>query len=184
LVEERERVEVSLAEWKANSVEAATPENPPSLFGFMPPASSALNQKSDLVTSDGPVVAEKSTGFSFPKATTTNIAVQPATAVRQSSSTSDKSAPPRELNVAPMFNFGDKIASPKEPNAASTDAGFVSISSADKFPQFTFVSASSAGESAGLQFGVRSDPKLESTSRSVYIFFRSNHVYPFVFCMF
>ena len=184
MVEERERVEVSLAEWKANSAEAATPENPPSLFGFKRPASSALNQKSDLVTSDGPVVAEKSTGFSFPKAATTNIAVQPATAVRQSSSTSDKSAPPRELNVAPMFNFGDKIDSPKEPNAASTVASFVSISSADKVPQFTFVSSSSAGESAGLQFGVRSDPKPESTSRSVYIFFRSNHVYPFFFCMF
>ncbi|XP_059444221.1 nuclear pore complex protein NUP1 isoform X2 [Corylus avellana] len=164
LVEERERVEVSVAERKANSAEAATPENPPSLFGFKRPASSVLNQKADLVTSDGPVVAEKSTGFSFPKAATTNIAVQPATAVRQSLSTSDKSAPPRELNVAPMFNFGDNIASPKEPNAASTVASFLSISSADKVPQFTFGSSSSAGESASLQFGVRSDPKPESTS--------------------
>jgi hypothetical protein len=171
LVEERDKVDVSVAERKPNFAEAATPENPPSLLGFQLPAISELNRKSDLVTSDGPVVAEKSTGFSFPKATSANIAaVQPATAVRQSSSASDKSAPPRELNVAPpIFNFGDKIASPKEPNAASTAATFVSISSADKVPQFTFVSSSSAGESAGLQFGVCSDPKPESTSRWVYI---------------
>lgn len=67
LVEEREKVDVSLSERKNSSAEAATPENPPSLLGFKRPVSSALNQNSGLVTSDGPVVAEKSTGFSFPK---------------------------------------------------------------------------------------------------------------------
>lgn len=165
LVEEREKVDVSLSERKNSSAEAATPENPPSLLGFKRPVSSALNQNSGLVTSDGPVVAEKSTGFSFPNSASTNVAVQPTTAVRQSSSTSDKSEPPRELNIAtPMFNFGDKIVSPKEPNAAATVASFVSISSANKVPQFSFVSSSSAGESAGLQFGVSSDPKPESKS--------------------
>lgn len=163
LFEEREKAHVSVAERKTNSADVVTLEKPPSLLGFKPPASSALNQKTDVVTSDGPVVAEKS-GFAFPKATSTNVAVPPVMIATESSLTYDKSASSKESNVAPpIFSFGDKLASSKEPNAAFPVASFVSVSSADKMPQLTFASSSSAIESAGL-FGVSSDPKPESLS--------------------
>ncbi|KAL4599371.1 hypothetical protein ACB092_11G121900 [Castanea dentata] len=165
LVEEREKDDVVVAERKTNFAEVVTQEKPPSLSGFKPPESSALNQKTD-VTSDGPVVAEKSIGFAFPKANSTNEAVPPAMISIQSSVKYDKSASPKQSNVAPpMYSFGDKVASPKEPNTASAVASFVTASSADKkMPQFTLASSSLGSESAGHKFGVSSDPKPESSS--------------------
>ncbi|KAF3968203.1 hypothetical protein CMV_007883 [Castanea mollissima] len=165
LVEEREKDDVVVAERKTNFAEVVTQEKPPSLSGFKPPESSALNQKTD-VTSDGPVVAEKSIGFAFPKANSTNEAVPPAMISIQSSVKYDKSASPKQSNVAPpIYSFGDKVASPKEPNTASAVASFVTASSADKkMPQFTLASSSLGSESAGHKFGVSSDPKPESSS--------------------
>lgn len=170
LVEEREKDDV-VAERKTNFAEVVTQEKPPSLSGFKPPESSALIQKTD-VTSDGPVVAEKSIGFAFPKANSTNEAVPPAMVSIQSSVKYDKSASPNQSNVAPpICSFGDKVASPKEPNTASAVASFVTASSADKkMPQFTLASSSLGSESAGHKFGVSSDPKPESSSRLVYIY--------------
>lgn len=164
LVEEREKDDV-VAERKTNFAEVVTQEKPPSLSGFKPHESSALNQKID-VTSDGPVVAEKSIGFAFPKANSTSEAVPPAMISIQSSLNYDKSASPKQPNVAPpTYSFGDKVASPKEPNAASAVASFFTASTADKkMPQFTLPSSSLGSESAGHKFGVSSDPKPESSS--------------------
>ncbi|XP_050281204.1 nuclear pore complex protein NUP1 [Quercus robur] len=164
LVEEREKDDV-VAERKSNFAEVVTQEKPPSLSGFKPPESAALNQKTD-VTSDGPVVTEKSIGFAFPKANSTSEAVPPAMISIQSSLKYDKSASPKQPNVSPpTYSFGDKVASPKEPNAASAVASFFTASSADKkMPQFTLASSSLGSESAGHKFGVSSDPKPESSS--------------------
>ncbi|XP_040993696.1 nuclear pore complex protein NUP1-like isoform X2 [Juglans microcarpa x Juglans regia] len=165
LVEEREKGDASVAERKTHYTEAVTMEKPPSLLGFKSPASSSLNQNYDLASSVGPVVAEKGTGFAFPSATFTSMAAQPAVPVTESTFTSDKSAPPEQLKVAPpMFGLGGKAALPQEPNATPPVASFASVSSADKVPQFVFASSFSASESAGLKFSVRPDAKLESSS--------------------
>ena len=171
LVEEREKDDVVVAERKSNFAEVVSQEKPPSLSGFKPPESAALNEKTD-VTSDGPVVTEKSIGFAFPKANSTSEAVPPAMILIQSSLKYDKSASPKQPNVSPpAYSFGDKVASPKEPNAASAVASFFTASSADKkMPQFTLASSSLGSESAGHKFGVSSDPKPESSSRLVYIY--------------
>ncbi|KAL0008191.1 hypothetical protein SO802_009693 [Lithocarpus litseifolius] len=165
LVEEREKDDVVVVERKTNFAKVVTQEKPPSLSGFKPPESSALNQKTD-VTSDGPVVAVKSIGFAFPKANSTSEAVPPAMISIQSSLKYDKSASPKQPNVAPpTYSFGDKVASPKEPNAASAVASIFTASSADKnMPQLTLASSSLGSESAGHKFGVSSDPKPESSS--------------------
>ncbi|XP_018857851.1 nuclear pore complex protein NUP1 isoform X2 [Juglans regia] len=165
LVEEREKGDASVAERKTHYTEAVTMEKPPSLLGFKSPASSSSNQNHDLASSVGPVVAEKGTGFAFPSATFTSMAAQPAVPVTKSTFTSDKSAPPEQLKVAPpMFGLGGKAALPKEPNATPPAASFASVSSADKVPQFVFASSFSASESAGLKFSVCPDAKLESSS--------------------
>ncbi|KAG7946372.1 hypothetical protein I3843_14G037400 [Carya illinoinensis] len=165
LVEEREKVDASVAERKTHYTEAVTMEKPPSLLGFKAPASSSSNQNYDLVSSVGPMVAEKGTGFAFPSATFTSMAAQPAVPVTESTFTSDKSAPPEQLKVAPpMFGLGGNAALPKEPNATPPVGSFASVSSADKVPQFVFGPSFSASESAGLKFSVCSDAKLESSS--------------------
>ncbi|KAG2672490.1 hypothetical protein I3760_13G044200 [Carya illinoinensis] len=162
LVKEREKVDFSVVGSKIHDAKAVTLEKPPSLMGFKPPSSSELNQTNDLVSSDGPVVAEKSTGFAFPKATFTNTAVQPSLLVTQPTLTSDKSVSPAQLNVAPpMYDLEDKVASSKEPNATSRVASFLSVSSADNVPKFVFDSSSSASESSSLKFGVCSGKKPE-----------------------
>lgn len=145
-------------------------EKPPSPMEFKPPSSSQLNQKYDLVSSNGPIVAEKSTtGFAFSKVTFTNTAVQPSLLVTQPTLMSDKSVSPEQLNVAPpMYGLEDKVASSKEPNAMSSVANFLSVSSADNVPQFIFAS-SSTSESASLKFGVCSGQKPEISNRYVYL---------------
>ncbi|KAG7948972.1 hypothetical protein I3843_13G037000 [Carya illinoinensis] len=162
LVKDREKVDFSVVGSKIHDAKAVTLERPPSLMGFKPPSSSELNQTNDLVSSDGPVVAEKSTGFAFPKATFTNTAVQPSLLVTQPTSASDKSVSPAQLNVAPpIYDLEDKVASSKEPNATSRVASFLSVSSADNVPKFVFDSSSSASESSSLKFGVCSGKKPE-----------------------
>lgn len=164
LVEEREKVDVSVAERKTNSAEEVTLEKPPSIWGFKSPVSSAQNQRNDLVTLDGPVVMGNNNLFVFPKASSSNIAVQPAVLLTESTLTSDSSASQKESNDAPpLFRLGDKNALPNEPNAASAVTNFVSASSA-KVPQFLFASSSSATASAGVKFGVSLEPKPESSS--------------------
>lgn len=155
---------------KIHDSKAVSLEEPPSLMGFKPPSSSELNQKNNLVSSDGPVVAEKSTGFAFPNATFTNTAVQPSLLVTQPTLTSDKSVSPEQLNVAPpMYGLEGKVASSKEPNATSRVVSFLSVSSADNVPKFIFASSSSASESTSLKFGVCSGQKPEISTRYVYL---------------
>ena len=114
-----------------------------------------IKSGSDAETSGTHVAAEKnSTAFTFPVAPVSSMTVQP---VGQPSSTFDTVVVPlKELNAAPppppVFSFDSK-------------------DHVKKAPPFTFSSLPppAVGESFGLKFEAFSEPKPESSSRSVYI---------------
>ena len=114
--------------------------------------SSILNKSSDAETSGTHVAAEKNTAFTFPVAPESNMTVQPVRLASQPSSTLDTVVPLKELNAAPpVFSFDSKDVK--------------------KAPPFTFSSLPPAvGESFGLKFGAFSEPKPESSTRSVSTF--------------
>ena len=104
------------------------------------------------------LAAEKnSTAFTFPVAPVSSMTMQPVGLASQPSSTFDTVVVPlKELNAAappppPVFSFDSKDVK--------------------KAPPFTFSSlpTPAVGESFGLKFGAFSEPKPESSSRSVYI---------------
>lgn len=167
LAEGSKKLDTTLAENKISSAEAITVEKPPAFSEVNIPLSSTLNKKS--VGTDGPMVAEKSSGFTFPAAPLPTVAVEQAVVDSKSTAVTDKTALLKESNAAsPTFSFGEKVVSPKEPNGAAPTSNF-SSKIGDKVPQFMYSSSSVASDSSGVKFGASSDPKPEN-SRSVYPF--------------
>lgn len=154
-----------LAERKSDNTEAVTLEKPPA-FVECKPSTSVVNKKPDPQTSDGSVCAEKNSNFVMSSASSPSMAVLCTEVATQSSLTSDVASAPKLSNVAlPTFNFGDKVASRKDSNAASPISSFKPV---DKVPEiFTTFAYSPAvvTVSAATGFGFLSDPKPETSSR-------------------
>ncbi|XP_057980732.1 nuclear pore complex protein NUP1 isoform X2 [Malania oleifera] len=143
LAEGKEKMDSNVVENKV-AAEAVEVEKPSAFSEVKLPTNSVSNRRTDLETSDVPVVAEKNTGFTFALTTAPSATVQSTFLTPKSTSTVDPPVPPKELNVVPLlFGNGSK--------------------NVDKISPFTF-SASSVNESSGLKSGACSNPSIESSS--------------------
>ncbi|EHA8586794.1 nuclear pore complex protein NUP1 [Cocos nucifera] len=103
---------------------------------YIPPPSSISAGEADMKGSVGPVISEKSTGFTFPVAPAPSVHSQP---------------PPNPAMPSPLL---DRPASQKEQTAAPFSFGFKDE------PAYTFSSTASTtgfSETAGLKIGVSND---------------------------
>ncbi|KAG8645363.1 nuclear pore complex protein NUP1 isoform X3 [Manihot esculenta] len=164
LAEEKQKLDTALPESKASSAEAITSEKPAAFLQFKSQASAIFNQNPP-VASGGSAGTEKNSGFSVPAAAPLpNATVQQAVVDKQATVTSDKASSPNESSAAlPIFNFGDKVVSQKEPNGVPPKSNF-SSGTGSVVPQMTFASNSQvASETTGLKFDT-SNPRSESPS--------------------
>ncbi|KAH7536866.1 hypothetical protein FEM48_Zijuj03G0031600 [Ziziphus jujuba var. spinosa] len=134
-----QKVDTFSAERKSHNTEAVILEKPPLAFLECKPSTSAVNNKPDPETSDG-----------------------------SSPLTSDAASPPMVSNVAlSIFNFGDKVASTKDSDAASPTCSFGSKPT-DEVPEtFTTFASSPAvvTESGATECGSFPEQKPETSSR-------------------
>ncbi|KAK3228558.1 hypothetical protein Dsin_000439 [Dipteronia sinensis] len=168
LAEGREKLGASGMENKTVAAEATRVEKPSALSEITPP-SSLSSKTSDLVTSGGSMVAGKSSAFSFTAAPSPRMTPQLAVVATASTLTSNKSASPNETNASPLFNFGGKVASPKESNDVSLTFN-TSTANVNKIPQFTGVPASSVvSELPAVKFGASFVPKLGTSTSPAFV---------------
>ncbi|XP_060675772.1 nuclear pore complex protein NUP1-like [Ziziphus jujuba] len=120
-----QKVDTFSAERKSHNTEAVILEKPPLAFLECKPSTSAVNNKPDPETSDGSVSAEKNSNFVNADASSPSMAILRPEVATQSPLTSDAASPPMVSNVAlSIFNFGDKVASTKDSDAASPTCSF------------------------------------------------------------
>lgn len=140
------KVETSVVESKALSSEAVTVDETSLVPDSKQHANTELGKTTELEASDGTVIGDKKTGFTFPMALPSSTTFQ---LVSKSTSAFDQIVPPKEPNApAPLFSFGPKrvgeIPSP--------------------FPY-----SSSISDSAVLKSSAPLEPRPESATRSVSV---------------
>lgn len=164
LAEGREKVNSSLAERESSATEDVKLEKT-SVLTETKPVASEMNQKTDSASLVGSITAEKSTSLVFQSTSSPSMTVLPSIFNTESSLTSDSATLPKESNVSPTFNFGGKIPSTRDIDAASPIFNFAR-KSADKVPNSQFVfSSSSVSEHGGIKIGASSDSKPETSSK-------------------
>lgn len=174
LVEGREKLDTPAVDCKQAAAEAVKVEKSMSVSVVNVPTP-VWKEKSDVGTNDLLSSGGKSASLSFSSVPVASTAVQSDVQFTQTTSKFDKTGSERQPNaVSPIFGSVDKMASSNEQNAVPTTSGFGlnngSIMEANKVPQFSFPSSSSFGGSTP-KFGIPSDTKSESSSRSVYVSF-------------
>ncbi|VVA34556.1 PREDICTED: nuclear pore complex [Prunus dulcis] len=155
-------VETFSTEKSSIGTATATLEKPPAFSDGSVPAENGTNTIGSSASSFSKMVSTQpssntigSSESSFSKMVST-----------QPSFTYDKVAPPEESNAGPsMFNFGGKVTSMKDSDAASPVFNYVSKSVDEvEQPQFAFASSPAVGESVDVKSGAFSVPKPESSS--------------------
>ncbi|KAG5533019.1 hypothetical protein RHGRI_027305 [Rhododendron griersonianum] len=100
------KVETSVVESKALSSEAVTVDETSLVPDSKQHANTELGKATELEASDGTVIGDKKTGFTFPMALPSSTTFQ---LVSKSTSAFDQIVPPKEPNApAPLFSFGPK----------------------------------------------------------------------------
>lgn len=164
LIEGGEKLDTAAVDCKQAAAEAVKVEKSIFISEVNAPAP-VLKENSDVGTNDLLSSGGKSASLSFPSVPVASTAVQSDAQATQTTSKLDKTG-------SPVFGFGDKMASSNEQSAVPTAFGFGlnngSVMEANKVPQFSFTSSSSFGGSTP-KFGIPSDTKSESSSRSVYM---------------
>ncbi|XP_062091704.1 nuclear pore complex protein NUP1 isoform X2 [Humulus lupulus] len=162
LGEGREKENSSLIERTSIATEDVIREKASALTEIKP-AAPELNKKNDIGTLAWSVTAEKSTNLVFQSTSPSTTAPTVSKAV--SFLTTDSATPLKESNVSPsMFNFGDKISSSRDADAAFPVFN-LGLKSADKVSNSQFMfSSSSASGSEIVNFGASSDSKPGTSS--------------------
>ncbi|KAF4354057.1 hypothetical protein F8388_002457 [Cannabis sativa] len=163
LGEGRVKENSSLIERTSIATEDAIPEKTSALTESKP-AGPEFNKKTDKGTLAGSMTAEKSANIVLPSTSPCTTA-PPADSKAVPFLITDGAAPLMESNVSTsMFNFGGKIASSRDTDAAAPSFNF-GLKSADKVSNSPFLfSSSSASGSENVNFGVASDSKPATSS--------------------
>ncbi|PON82573.1 hypothetical protein TorRG33x02_216580 [Trema orientale] len=145
--EGKEKVKSSLAERKPSGTEDVKLDTASALTEIKPVATE-MNQKTDMGTH-----AENSTNLVFQNTYSPSMTVLPTVFNTESSLTSSSAISLKESNVSPpIFNFGGKIPSTRDADAASPIFN-LGVKTSDKVPQSQFIfSSSSVSEHGNAKF--------------------------------
>ncbi|PON79826.1 hypothetical protein PanWU01x14_010580 [Parasponia andersonii] len=145
--EGKEKVKSSLAERKISGTEDVKLDKA-SAFTEIKPVATEMNQNTDMGTH-----AENSTNLVFQNTSSPSVTVLPTVFNTESSLTSNSAILLKESNVSPpIFNFGDKIPSTRDADAASPIFN-LGVKTSDKVPQSQFIfSSSSVSEHGNAEF--------------------------------
>ncbi|KAE8664682.1 Prefoldin 1 [Hibiscus syriacus] len=116
---------------------------------------SAFRLKPDFRTSDGSTVVENNAGVTFPVLKVDTSSVPAALLASQSTSTAKEDASLEEPKANSMLSFGEKIASAKQSDAATSEFRFATANVGE---------ISSATGSSGANLIASSDTKLKNSS--------------------
>ena len=125
LVEGKGKVNFSLPESKSTASESVKLEKASALTEDKP-VTSEMNRKTEIGHSTGAMAAEKSSSLIFQNTSSPSATVMPTVINTESSLTSDIGTLVKDSNASPIFNFGGKIPSGKDPSAASPATGAAS----------------------------------------------------------